>query len=201
MKKLLIATLLLAGTISAQAVALSWSGNTTATKLLGLTAGTDMTTGTGSETASIIVYYLDYSKYDTVIGLGAVEASEISDYSVTTAKGQVAANANAAGRFGTSATYTGKTTSGDTYWARIYADFGGKTYFMDAFGGSDTAGTWTTTKSGDSTIQEKFAWAGSFGGSTSTTVGTKNAWVAVPEPSTAALALAGLALLLKRRKA
>ena len=34
-----------------------------------------------------------------------------------------------------------------------------------------------------------------------TTVTPGGGWAAVPEPSTAALALAGLALLLKRRKA
>ena len=37
--------------------------------------------------------------------------------------------------------------------------------------------------------------------SMSTTSASSGGWVAVPEPSTAALALAGLALLLKRRKA
>ena len=38
-------------------------------------------------------------------------------------------------------------------------------------------------------------------GSLSSTSASSGGWVAVPEPSTAALALAGLALLLKRRKA
>ena len=53
-----------------------------------------------------------------------------------------------------------------------------------------------------SEIATPTAWNdGTYGGSVSTSATSRNSWVAVPEPSTAALALAGLALLIKRRKA
>ena len=58
---------------------------------------------------------------------------------------------------------------------------------------SDTF-TYSTSSSSYSAATEKFTAAPTYGSG-------NTAWQAVPEPSTAALALAGLALLLKRRKA
>ena len=167
-----------------------------------------MTVGANSETASMVVYYFDYSDYDAIIGLGKVKASDLDDYVVATAAGQTSTSASAAGRVKQSTTNTEYTTAENKFFARAYAIFNEQTYFIDLFGGSGTGGVWVNEKSGDQSVLEQFAWAkgdsaaaSPFGGSTSTSVGTKNAWVAVPEPSTAALALAGLALLLKRRKA
>ena len=203
MKKTLLAMAIVATTISASAVSISWSGNTSNSKLFGLTDGSTLSVGTGSETAGLKAYYILYSNYETVKALGKVEASEIETYAVATASGQTSGSAGAAGRMGTSSTTTDFTDAGVSFFARVYTSFEGKSYFMDVFGGSGDGGVWTTTSSGDETVVEKLAWANStsYGGSTSTSVGTKNAWVAVPEPSTAALALAGLARLLKRRKA
>ena len=203
MKKTILALAVIVSAISASAVSISWNGNGTNSKFFGLTEGTTMSVGSGSETAGMKVYYILYSNYETVKALGKVEASEIETYAVATASGQTSGSAGAAGRVAGSTATTAFTTAGVDFFARVYTAFEGKTYFMDVFGGAGTDGVWTTTQSGDESAQEKFAWVNStsYGGSTSTSVGTKNAWVAVPEPSTAALALAGLALLLKRRKA
>lgn len=188
--------------MSTHAVTISWGGNNSSAKINGLTSGTAMTVGTGSQTASMTMYYFDYADYDTIIGLGKVEASALTDYVVASAAGQTSTSSSAAGRVKTSTTNKDYTTTGNSFFARAYASFDDKTYFIDLFGGSGTGGVWTMTQSGDESAKEVFAWStGSYGGSTATAAGAKNAWVAVPEPSSAALALAGLALLLKRRKA
>ena len=187
---------------TASAVSITWSSTTTNQKVFGLTSGTAMTTGTGSQTASMVMYYFDYADYDTIVGLGKVDASALSSYIVAQAAGQTSASSGAAGRVKASNTNKDYTTTGNSFFARAYASFDDKTYFIDLFGGSGTGGVWTMQQSGDEATMENFAWSnGTYGGATATAVGTKNAWVAVPEPSTAALALAGLALLLKRRKA
>ena len=77
---------------------------------------------------------------------------------------------------------------------------GGKTYYNL---GSET---YTVSGMADSTSSlnafKPAASTFSYGSSSEgTSVSAGSGWVAVPEPSTAALALAGLALLLKRRKA
>lgn len=199
-----IATLVLVGLFcsTASAVTIQWGGNASTAKINGLTAGTSMTVGPDAQTASMTMYYFDYSDYDTIIGLGKVEASALSSYVVSQASGQTSTSANAAGRVAKSSTNTDYDTAGASFFARAYATFEDKTYFIDLFGGNGTGGVWTLSQSGDARTSETFAWtAATYGGATATAVGTKNAWVAVPEPSSAALALAGLALLLKRRKA
>ena len=193
----------LCATVSA--VSISWSANSAKAQIFGLEAGTAMTVGTTSQTSSMTMYYFDYADYDTIVGLGKVE---LSSYVVASAVGQDSANTSAAGRAKKSGTNTDYTTTGNSFFARAYATFGDKTYFIDLFGGSGTDGVWSMTKSGDQSVIENFTWVegttaatSPYGGSTSTAVGTKNSWVAVPEPGTASLALAGLALLLKRRRA
>ncbi len=203
MKKALLALAVLAMAIPASAVSISWNGNGANSKFFGLTEGTTLSVGTGSETASLKAYYILYSNFDTIKALGAVEASEIETYAVATAVGQTSSSSGAAGRLAGSTATKAFTTAGQNFFARVYTSFEGKTYFMDVFGGAGEGGVWTTMQSGDESAQEKLTWTNStnYGGKISTTVGTKNAWVAVPEPSTAALALAGLALLIKRRRA
>ena len=203
MKKTFLAIALFASAFSASATSLSWSAVGSNAKLFGLTSGAALSVGAGSETAGLKAYYILYSNYDAVVALGKVEATEIETYAVATAVGQTSASAGAAGRMGGSTTTTDFTTANNSFFARVYTSFEGKTYFMDVFAGAGTGGVWTNTLSGDESIQEKLTWTNStnYGGKTSETVGTKNAWVAVPEPATASLALAGLALLLKRRRA
>lgn len=203
--KLATLTLLCGLLTSASAVSISWSASGANSRLYGLTSGTSMSVGSPSETASIVMYYFDYADYNTIVGLGKVEASELSSYVVAQAAGQTSTSSGAAGRVKVSNTNTDYTTAGNSFFARAYATFDDKTYFIDLFGGSGTDGVWTMANSGDARTTEAFAWSNAtYGGATSETVGTKNAWVAVtpiPEPSSAALALAGLALLIKRRKA
>lgn len=199
-----LTTLALAGlfTMTASSVTISWNATTTNQKLTGLTSGAAMTVGDPSQTASVTMYYFDYADYDTIIGLGKVDASALSSYVVASAAGQTSTSSGAAGRVKGSNSNTDYTTSGNSFFARAYASFDDKTYFIDLFGGSGTGGVWTMTQSGDESAMEKFSWSnGTYGGATATAAGAKNAWVAVPEPSSAALALAGLAMLIKRRKA
>ena len=203
MKKTLLAVALCATSLTASATSIMWSAVGSNAKLFGLTDGSTLSVGTGSETAGLKAYYILYSNYETIKALGAVEADKIESYAVATASGQTSSSSGASGRLGTSSTTTDFTDAGASFFARVYTSFEGKSYFMDVFAGAGTDGVWTTTLSGDESIQEKLSWANStnYGGKTSTSVGTKNAWVAVPEPSTAMLALAGLALLIKRRRA
>lgn len=189
-------------TTTASAVTISWNASGTNSRLFGLSSGTAMTVGTGSQTASMVLYYFDYADYDTIVGLGKVDASALSTYVVATATGQTSDSAGAAGRVKASSKNTDYTTAGNSFFARAYTSFDNKTYFIDLFGGAGANGVWTMAQSGDERASESFAWSNAtYGGATSTTVGTKNAWVAVPEPATGALALAGVALLFKRRKA
>ena len=200
--KLLIAAIFAATCMTASAVSINWSGTGANSRLYGLTSGASMTLGAGSQTASMVMYYFDYADYDTIINLGKVDASALSSYEVARATGQTSTSASAAGRVAKSTSNTDYTTTGNSFFARAYTVFNDKTYFIDLFGGSGTGGVWTMQQSGDEAAKEVFTWSNAtYGGATSDTVGTKNAWVAVPEPSTAMLALAGLALLIKRRRA
>lgn len=203
--KIHITFLLLIVAVTASAVTLNWSANGSNAAIKGLTSGAAMSTGATSETASLALYYFKASDYDTIVGLGKVQASALSSYVVAETTGQTSDSSGASGRVKASSKSTDFTAAGATFFARAYATFSGTTYFIDLFGGAGNGGVWEMTKSGDQSASESLAWvAGSYGGSTSETVGTKNAWIstaAVPEPATGALALAGIALLFKRRKA
>ena len=191
--KLALAALLCGLGMTASAVSLNWSAIGSSAAIRGLTSGTAMTVGANSETASMTVYYFDYSDYDTIIGLGKVDASALSSYVVASAAGQTSTSSGAAGRAKASSANTDYTTAGNSFFARAYATFDEKTYFIDLFAGAGSGGVWTMTQSGDESAKESLTWSapssGTWGGATSTAVGTKNAWVAVPEPSSAALAL------------
>ena len=196
---MLIAALAVA---NASAVSLSWGNNIPmASALFGLTSGSTLTYGAGSQTASIVVYYLLATDLATVQGYtGADGKASVAALAVTGATGMSTDNSMAAGLFGGSTPSVQNSSSGTDYFARIYATFDGTEYYMDVLGGKGTGGYWTTTKSGANTESEMLAWEnGTYGGSVGA-AGSFNTWVPVPEPATAGLALAGLALLFKRRR-
>ncbi len=125
-------------------------------------------------------------------------ASEISSLNVVkTSSGTNTKSANT----GSYVLSTTSNSNGDVFGLLLTYVTGGKTYYNIA------ATTYTLEGFTDDTSSpEKYQIAASdmnytVKDGTSSSVAKGGGWTAVPEPSTAALALAGLALLLKRRKA
>ena len=193
-KSILMAAVLMAAAAS-QAVTLNWGGNGSTAKLYGLTAGANLTVGPGSETVGMTVYYLLATDLATV--QSTTDEATVAGLAKATAVGQTSTSTGAAGRFGASTLVTGSDI-GVNYFARVFATIGGQDYFMDLMNANTSY--FTTTKTGNDTTTELLQWgAATYGGATGVQ-GDFNKWVAVPEPATAALALAGLAMLIRRRK-
>lgn len=96
--------------------------------------------------------------------------------------------------------YKNNAENGDTFAILLSYASGGKTYYNL----SATTYTIENVTAENSTVQAYSLAATDFNYSTkseSSTVKAGGGWTAVPEPSTAMLALAGLALLIKRRRA
>ena len=102
---------------------------------------------------------------------------------------------------GTAADWTNKTynTNGDTFGLVLSYNDGEKTYWNI----SSSVNAFSGLVAEDPTVPASDWTAFSASGSknTSSSLSTSSGWTAVPEPSTAMLALAGLALLIKRRRA
>lgn len=182
---------------NAQAVSLNWASNASNSKMLNTTGGA-MTTGVGSETASITAYYILASDYGTVAGI--TDQSTISGtYAKASAAGQTASSTSASGRFAGSLPTILNSSSGVEYFARVYATMGGTAYYMDLKDGG-TSAYWKTLKDGDNTVTESLGWtAATYGGATGV-AGDFNKWVAVPEPTSMALFGIGAAVLGLRRR-
>jgi len=194
-KSILMAAVLMAAAAS-QAVTLNWAANATTSKLFGLTTGVNLTTTAGSsETASMSVYYLLATDLTAV--QSTTDEATVAGLAKATASGQVSTSTGAAGRFGASTVITGSDV-GVSYFARVFATIGGQDYFMDLK--NLNTSYFTTTKTGIDTVTETLGWGTAVYGGATGVQGDFNKWVLVPEPATTALALAGLAMLIRRRK-
>ena len=196
MKKLF--TLLTAfGLVSAASAATIGFANSGAANLVGLDGSTLLVTGdiTGFE-----IYYLG-----TDNALGGTDAAADS---VAWKTGNASVNfsdiGKTAGQLG-ALTVDGVAAPtwavGDEFYLRLFATFSGKDYYMDIFAGNVFGEGFALT---DVTAQGSnvFTWGQVSHGGTGT-AGTAGKWIestAVPEPATAGLAIAGLALLFKRRR-
>ena len=92
-------------------------------------------------------------------------------------------------------------TTGDQFYIKATMTYSGTDYyfFVGSAGSGADAGSvtpWAITAV-DNGGTDTFTWATTASGAS---YGGASTWVAVPEPGTTALALAGLALLIRRRK-
>lgn len=173
---LVAACLLMAG--SASAATINW-GNDTGSKIYDL-AGAAITS------ANIGTYNLVVSLYDASTDTAVVSTSTMAS------KGGPLT--------GTAYNYAFDAihTTGDLFYIVATMTQGGQDYFMYIGSngiGADAASvtSWAITATDNGGV-DTFTW------NTGVTYGGAGAWTPVPEPGTAALALAGLALLIRRRK-
>ena len=134
--------------------------------------------------------------YDAA-AIESLASSAVDTTTGTTAKGA------ATGSYNLPTPESGDSTelNGDVYAILLSYASGGKTYYNLSSATYTVAGM---DEDGSTVLNDYKPAATTFAYGSSSDSGPVTAgggWVAVPEPSTAALALAGLALLLKRRKA
>ena len=127
-----------------------------------------------------------YSKAD-------IEALDIKE----SATGTTSKAANA----GTYTLTEGSDKNGDVFGMLLSYTSGGKTYYNIAATTYTLSGFADATSTVDSYKLAASAMTYTTADASTTKAAPGGGWTVVPEPSTAALALAGLALLLKRRKA
>ena len=143
------------------------------------------------------VIYLESGSYATSYAINKDTTAESLANSMGTVVGTTSGTTRK-GLLTDTATFTYGTYKNDDVFGLLLAyTVDSKTYFNIA------SSTYTLSNIADETSTPPDAeFAVSFSGpSSKSSVSAGGGWTAVPEPSTAALALAGLALLLKRRKA
>lgn len=189
-KAILTLTAIFAFTMSASAVSFTWASST-AIKF----------DGSNLKSVSTVTGYLIYlgsGAYDTSYTLSETSTGD----AVSSDIGTVIANksgTSAMSKISSAATFDyGTYDNGDVFGMLLVYSNEGKTYFnlsSDTYTMSGLSDELSTPTAASFTFN--------YGGPTeSTKVSSGGGWtVAVPEPSTAALALAGLALLIKRRRA
>ena len=184
MKKTLIATLLFAVAMQASALSFVWRASN---------VSFDGTVLNGDSNLSAYLVYLGNG--------GSLDAS-YSTETITTDMNVVQTGTMSKKNVGNtySWTYKDNEENGDVYAILLAYVSGDKTYYNLS---SETY-TVANVTAENSTVSNYALAATAFDYSSkseSSTVKAGGGWTAVPEPSTAALALAGLALLLRRRKA
>ena len=194
MKKLITITVLLAA-MASQAVSFSWDSNKVKIQFDGATT----LAAAGSITASLI--YLGTDSSATIEGYSiknGFEADSISTKSTGLASGKGTYSGTftkvLGTKFGNEATFN----PGDYFTVLLtYTDSNSVTWYNLA-----SSTFQVPSDAEDLTTGLAASFTHSFDmKSKGTALSAGGGWTAVPEPSTAALALAGLALLLKRRKA
>ncbi len=195
MKKTLTALLAVGLISSASAISLSWTAT-------GIAFGAGNTLKSDNKLTAYLVYLgnngslaASYSEADLTSMISDASSTEGRSVSGTTSRGLVATSYNMTAEDPT-------VFNGDVYTilltysseGKTYYNLAAKTYTVDGIANeTSTLGQYNTVTAANQNYTVNSAPASS--------VSAGGGWTAVPEPSTAALALAGLALLLKRRKA
>ena len=192
MKKKLLAFALVAGlAMSAQALSFQWTASGVAFN--------GATLKKSSDVVGYLVYLGSGAEYDSSYSVNeSTTASSLGASIGTVVNNSTAATSNA-GKLSSAFTFDyGAYDNGDVFGLLLTYSSEGKTYF------NLSSSTYTLDGiSSDNSQIDQATFSFSYGGPTeSSSVKSGGGWVqAVPEPSTAALALAGLALLIRRRKA
>ena len=152
--------------------------------------------------AGVLILNPDVSGYSFTVGLYLLGSeSDLSDIAYIKSVAPTFSTKSPVGNLQTQSyqNIEGYKTT-DLFFMRAFATFNGVEYYMDIFkdgiygSGYSYSGDW-----GDPSQVTVFnIGSGSFGGIG--TAGDVGKWIAVPEPATAGLAFAGLALLFRRRR-
>jgi hypothetical protein len=180
MKKMIMILAAISAVTMVQASSLRWN-SVGAADALKFTGGVAFTSGAGSQTASLMAYFILAADAGTLTTAGG--RAEAAALAKATAAGQTAAAAT--GRMAGSTIVAGNTLAGVAYIARVFVTVGGQEYFYNTT-------SWTSASGGTSTLVEALAWTGKGGTQTWTAV--------VPEPTSMALLALGVAAIGLRRK-
>ena len=197
MKKL-FTLLTVFGLVSAASAATIAFGNTGTAKLVGLDGTTQLTS---AQTFAFEIWYLGEDN--------ALNGTEDNADSIAWKSGDASVDYSGIGKTKGSLgdlTVNGVLSPdwaiGDSFYLRLFATFGETTYYMDIFAGNVAGAGYALS---DVTPQGSnvFTWQQGVDYGGTGKVGDVGKWIAttpIPEPATAGLAIAGLALLFKRRR-
>ena len=192
MKKTLLALALVAGlATSASALSFQWSA-----------AGIKFDGAVLKKSSDVTAYLVYLGSGDATYATSYALTESTTADSLTSSMGtKVSTSTSAttnAGKLSTTFSFDfGEYTNGDVFGMVLSYKNGDDTYYNIASSTYTLSGI-TADNSSPDPAQFSFSYSGP---TESSSVKSGGGWTAVPEPSTAALALAGLALLIKRRRA